>query len=183
VSFSRESVCVKLISFLPSLAKSTTTTQHSLLMRLINNRQLGFENFIGSKIPSYAILSHTWEEEEISFQDFISQIIVSQKRVGRKKGYEKILKCCQLALRDGYEYTWIDTCNIDKASSAELTEAINSMFNWYARSSRCYVYLSDFDSKDPTADFSRCRWFTRGWTLQARTLRRSHPRFRGVVAY
>lgn len=130
-------------------------------MRLIQTSTLEFEEFIGTKIPIYAILSHTWEGEEVSFQD-----ILSQTTSRRKKGYEKILRTCQLALRDGYQYMWIDTCNIDKSSSAELTEAINSMFDWYARSSRCYVYLSDFDSKDPTSDFSRCRWFTRGWTLQ-----------------
>ncbi|KAE8333834.1 ankyrin repeat-containing domain protein [Aspergillus sergii] len=63
----------------------------------------------------------------------------------------------------GYEYTWIDTCCIDKTSSAELSEAINSMFRYYQASSACYAFLSDVPSKK---SFAESKWFTREWTLQ-----------------
>jgi hypothetical protein len=122
---------------------------------------LEFVEFLGADIPPYAILSHTWDKKEISYAQYGSRQDLKQKQGG-----QKILRTCKLALRDSYEYVWIDTCCIDKSSSAELTEAINSMFNWYTRSERCYVYLQDFDSKDPSSDFRLCRWFTRGWTLQ-----------------
>lgn len=84
------------------------------------------------------------------------------------------------ACSDGLKYIWIDSCCIDKTSSSELAESINSMFRWYEESEVCYVYLSDFVSglsrscaEDPVsfnpeqlAIFGSCRWFSRGWTLQ-----------------
>lgn len=80
-----------------------------------------------------------------------------------KTGYKKITNTCELALSDGLEYVWVDTCCIDKSSSAELTEAINSMYRWYQEAKICYVYLADKLGETPLSD---CRWFTRGWTLQ-----------------
>jgi hypothetical protein len=130
-------------------------------MRLINTRTLMFEEFIGRNIPTYAILSHTWEEEEVSFKD------MSDPSCNSKKEYGKIATTCRLAAEEGLGYAWVDTCCIDKSSSAELTEAINSMFQWYQRASICYVYLSDLTpSAQLETEFERCRWFTRGWTLQ-----------------
>jgi hypothetical protein len=35
---------------------------------------------------------------------------------------------------------------IDKLSSAELSEAINSMFRWYQQAGICYAYLSDVEA-------------------------------------
>ncbi|KAK7181529.1 hypothetical protein DPSP01_008925 [Paraphaeosphaeria sporulosa] len=132
-------------------------------MRLINCATLGFEEFIGKQVPPYLILSHTWETYEISYKDYCN---IDDLRQESGLHVEKILKTCDIAKEKGYEYVWIDTCCIDKSSSAELTEAINSMFKWYSRAADCIVYLSDFDVRDPSADFARCRWFTRGWTLQ-----------------
>lgn len=130
-------------------------------MRLIHTQKVEFEEYLGGDIPPYAILSHTWDAQEVSFQNFGPRDVLQSR-----KGGEKVLKTCEVALRDGYQRVWIDSACINKESSAELTEAINSMFNWYKRSSQCYVYLGDFDCQDPGSDFSRCRWFSRGWTLQ-----------------
>lgn len=71
---------------------------------------------------------------------------------------------CHRALQDGFQYVWIDTCCIDKSSSAELSEAINSMFRWYQESKICYAFLSDV--ADGRTLFHESRWFSRGWTLQ-----------------
>lgn len=54
----------------------------------------------------------------------------SRSLVAAKKGFEKIQKCCEIAASDGFEYAWVDTCCIDKTSSSELSEAINSMWAW-----------------------------------------------------
>ncbi|KAK0112792.1 hypothetical protein ONS95_014525 [Cadophora gregata] len=130
-------------------------------MWLINTTTIQLEEFFGSDTPRYAILSHTWEEEEVSFQEFGSQSSVL------KKGWSKITKTCTKALRHGYEYAWVDTCCIDKRSSAELTESINSMFKWYQDAGECYVYLPDLPLDTPAEEgLKNCRWFTRGWTLQ-----------------
>jgi hypothetical protein len=133
-------------------------------MRLIDIKTLALKEFFGDQIPPYAILSHTWQEEEVSFQDWADQSSAS-----RKKGYKKIFDTCQLAKKHGHDYVWVDTNCIDKSSSSELTEAINSMFKWYQRAQVCYVYLSDVPSSEP-GEFSECfhssRWFSRGWTLQ-----------------
>ncbi|KAK3309476.1 heterokaryon incompatibility protein-domain-containing protein [Chaetomium strumarium] len=112
--------------------------------------------------PPYAILSHTWGPEEVTFQD-----ITSPERA-QKKGFAKIEGCCRRARADGLHWVWVDTCCIDKTSSAELSEAINSMYAWYRDSAVCYVYLKDVVKGDgfPLEDFLSARWFTRGWCLQ-----------------
>ncbi|KAF2186699.1 HET-domain-containing protein, partial [Zopfia rhizophila CBS 207.26] len=63
-----------------------------------------------------------------------------------------------------------DRCCIDKSSSAELSEAINSMYRWYNNAKVCYAYLvdvpDDTDARKKDSAFQKSRWFTRGWTLQ-----------------
>ena len=80
----------------------------------------------------------------------------------------KIRNFLTQAEKDGYEWAWSDTCCIDKTSSTELTEAINSMFRYYALSDVCYVYLADVPAEAPkhASPFTSSRWHTRGWTLQ-----------------
>ncbi|KAI8630752.1 HET-domain-containing protein [Xylariaceae sp. FL1651] len=99
--------------------------------------------FFGGKRPLYAILSHVWEDEEVLFKD------IQGPGASSMKGYAKIVACCAHAVRDGYHWVWIDTCCIDKTSSAELSEAINSMYRWYAESDVCYAYLFDVQSTNP----------------------------------
>jgi hypothetical protein len=137
-------------------------------MRLLNTATLNLHEFIGDRVPPYAILSHAWGEEEVSVQEMQSREATG---IGiQKSGYEKIKTCCETGAADGYEYVWIDTCWIDKTSSAELSEAINSMFRWYKMAEVCYVILSDCPSGDDLTSkdsaFSRIRWFTREWTIQ-----------------
>ena len=139
------------------------TGKFTLTKELISNDQ----------IPPYAILSHTWRQdnEEVTFEDIING-------TGKDKlGYEKIRFCREQARQDGLLYFWIDTCCINKRNGAELSRSINSMFRWYRNATRCYVYLSDVSSPPVDAnnecnprpwesDFRESRWFTRGWTLQ-----------------
>ncbi|RMZ68247.1 HET domain [Pyrenophora seminiperda CCB06] len=122
-------------------------------MRLLNTRSEKFEEFFGRRIPEYAILSHTWEEDEVSYQDYLSGIHKD------KKGYSKIKKTLSLARTSEIPYAWVDTCCINKSDSAELTETINSMYTWYQRSALCYVYLSDLDiNSNFDEDMTGCRW-------------------------
>ncbi|KAI1352208.1 HET-domain-containing protein [Xylaria sp. FL0043] len=133
-------------------------------MWLINARTRLLEEFTRLKIPEYAILSHTWEAgQEVTFQEYSRE-----PRSSAKRGYWKIEQTCQQAICDGLDYVWVDTCCIDKSSSAELSEAINSMFNWYQRASVCYVYFVDLCHPVGPDDLilQHCRWFTRAWTLQ-----------------
>ncbi|KAF2673849.1 HET-domain-containing protein [Microthyrium microscopicum] len=159
-------------------------------MRLLSfkaNGDIAWNEFINpDHIPSYAILSHTWDADEATYRDLVDGSIQA------KKGYEKVRFCGEQAKEDGLDYFWVDTCCIDKSSSAELSEAINSMFSWYRNASRCYVRLMDvWGPSDPSddwvavaekstaigsiqetlpqkwkEDFCRAKWFTRGWTLQ-----------------
>ncbi|KAI1164701.1 HET-domain-containing protein [Nemania serpens] len=107
-------------------------------MRLLHCKSLTFEEFIHD-VPPYAILSHTWGDEEVSFDDMKSRATAS-----RLEGHKKISATCRIAQEQGLEYAWIDTCCIDKSSSAELSEAINSMFAWYRDAAVCYAWLSDY---------------------------------------
>ncbi|RHZ64429.1 HET domain protein [Aspergillus thermomutatus] len=131
-------------------------------MRLFNATTLQLTDFLGEAIPPYAILSHRWQAEEVLFQDILSGAAPS------KKGYGKITQCCAQALRDNLAYIWVDTFCIDKTSSAELSEALNSMYEWYQKAEVCYAYLCDVAEASGTAGggFSGSVWFSRGWTLQ-----------------
>lgn len=144
-------------------------------MRLLELKDSGelnlTENITDNKNP-YAILSHTWgdDDQEVNYRDL-------REGSGRTKvGYRKIQFCGKQAALDGLRYFWVDTCCIDKSNSAELQETINSMFRWYRKSTKCYVFMSDIwiNDDDQIHSFSKSweqafresRWFTRGWTLQ-----------------
>ncbi|KAI8673531.1 HET domain-containing protein [Fusarium keratoplasticum] len=134
-------------------------------MRLLDASSYELTEFPGNNIPPYVILSHTWGEEEVLFPD------IQNKTAQSKKGFNKLVSCCQKAAEDGFKWVWIDTCCIDKSSSVELSEAINSMYQWYRDSTICYAYLEDVTEVFPNPDtdskhFTESRWFTRGWTLQ-----------------
>ncbi|KAF5368575.1 hypothetical protein D9758_002408 [Tetrapyrgos nigripes] len=133
-------------------------------MRLLNTKTFQLHEFY-SDIPTYAILSHTWDREEVTFQD-----MQNLRAAKRKAGYAKLSGACAHARKDNFEWIWIDTCCINKESSAELSEAINSMYGYYGDSEVCYVYLSDAssaeDPRDVDSGFRKSRWFKRGWTLQ-----------------
>ncbi|KAB5569912.1 heterokaryon incompatibility protein-domain-containing protein [Coniochaeta sp. 2T2.1] len=134
-------------------------------MWLLDTRTLELHEFFGNKIPSYAILSHVWGAEEVSFVEMKKP---KHRESARKKiGFSKIERCCAQALGAGHEWAWIDSCCIDKRSSAELSEAINSMYSWYANSDCCYVYLADVSARGNfREELKNSGWFTRGWTLQ-----------------
>jgi Heterokaryon incompatibility protein (HET) len=138
-------------------------------MRLLERKsdgELSLTQEFVKHIPAYAILSHSWgdDDQEVSFDDM-------KRGLGRfKEGYQKIKFCGDQAARDGLQYFWVDTCCIKKSDPIELQKSINSMFSWYQDAKKCYVFLSDvgiphhnpfFGSVFPDA-----RWFTRGWTLQ-----------------
>ncbi|KAH7929219.1 HET-domain-containing protein [Leucogyrophana mollusca] len=116
------------------------------------------------RLTKYAILSHVWGREEVTFRD------INGPHAVRLEGYTKIERCCAQALANGYQYVWIDTCCIDKSSSAELSEAINSMYRWYEDAAVCYAYLADVLSHEnpvyEKSSFRLSRYFRRGWTLQ-----------------
>jgi hypothetical protein len=122
------------------------------------------------EIPPYAILSHTWGEQEVIFDDLKSLDDVKDVNVKKEAGWNKIRFCAQQAERDGLDYFWVDTCCIDKANNTELSKAINSMFRWYQNAEKCYVFLSDVRNDtlegDGESAFKQSRWFDRGWTLQ-----------------
>jgi hypothetical protein len=134
---------------------------------------LGLVEPDSDNIPGYAILSHTWgrDSDEVTMKDLL-------EGTGKNKaGYDKLDFCRKQAARDEVQFFWVDTCCIDKLSSAELTEAINSMFRWYQNAVKCYVYLSDVTASGHATNvqsssstwktaFRESRWFRRGWTLQ-----------------
>lgn len=136
-------------------------------MRLLNVTTMKLEDHDPERTV-YATLSHTWDKDEVLFPDIMDPARLKQLKSEQTLGYQKVAGACELASQGGFTYIWIDTCCIDKSSSAELSEAINSMFKWYQTSTVCYTYLSDVDIlPDGTPrGFSESRWFTRGWTLQ-----------------
>ncbi|KAL4078823.1 hypothetical protein V8B97DRAFT_1864703 [Scleroderma yunnanense] len=131
----------------------------------------------------YAILSHRWIERhgkdmEVKYEDIVELAKIEEDKrdqVRKRDGYQKILHSCLQANRDGLQWIWVDTCCIDRRNSAELSEAIHSMYRWYENASVCYAYLHDvadssFPSERHDARFPASNgwpeWFSRGWTLQ-----------------
>ena len=143
------------------------------------NRRCKVLEFRDDKTTAYAILSHRWiEGTEVDYEEMagLARMDVEERdEIRQRRGYKKIWDTCQLAKGDGYGWVWMDTCCIDNRSSAELSEAINSMYRWYENSRVCYAYLHDLpDPSIPTrSNVSRYpnsngwpEWFSRGWTLQ-----------------
>jgi hypothetical protein len=151
----------------------------TVIMWLLNTTTCELSDITGQNIPPYAILSHTWSSSEVLFRDMETfPISVSTMQ---KPGFSKVSQFCKLAKSYGFEYGWVDSCCIDKRSSAELSEAINSMYAWYRDAGLCIVYLHDvphlanveldseeggIESRTWVEAFQKSRWFTRGWTLQ-----------------
>ena len=111
-------------------------------MRLFNTQKVQFIEAYGSDVPSYAILSHTWSVGEILLQDLQGAEVQDESWAAlsedppevlgsiKVKGFKKLLGTTAIARKNRYDYLWVDTCCIDKSSSAELSEAINSMYRW-----------------------------------------------------
>ncbi|KAG4427318.1 hypothetical protein IFR05_017199, partial [Cadophora sp. M221] len=140
------------------------------LLQCDTDGKFSLTQFAETDIPKYAILSHRWGAEEVTYDDLLDG-------TGKTKaGYGKIQFCGEQAMRDGLQYFWVDTCCIDKSNAVEYQHAINSMFRWYRDATKCYVYLPDVSRRrsvlaDNTnesweSSFRRSEWFRRGWTLQ-----------------
>lgn len=128
----------------------------------------------------YAILSHCWgaPKEEVQFKEMeglARMDAATRGKILQRSGYQKILGSCIQARKDQLDWLWVDSCCINKESSSELSEAINSMFRWYNKSERCYAYLHDVDDSTFPVERNKGRfnefnghpkWFSRGWTLQ-----------------
>ena len=139
-------------------------------MRLLKASNVGFAiQPPVIRAPRYVILSHTWGDDEYLLEEVQLAGFVRHDVPGRP-ALRKVSDTCALAVKQGFENVWIDTCCIDKTNSTELSEAINSMFLFYAESEVCYVYLSDVPDDDAiqrrNSRFRESRWFRRGWTLQ-----------------
>ncbi|KAJ4398156.1 hypothetical protein N0V85_006353 [Neurospora sp. IMI 360204] len=123
-------------------------------MRLLKTDTFELVEFVGEDVPKYAILSHTWEGKEVSFHDFQYPDALTYLKADEPHtpAWAKVKHACRKAQEDEFEFIWINTCCIDKSSSAELQEAINSMFAWYRKSAICYAFLSDIQRPSGSID-------------------------------
>ncbi|KAI6003478.1 heterokaryon incompatibility protein-domain-containing protein, partial [Pisolithus orientalis] len=152
-----------------------------LVVQAVLNTERGLQSDVLKEFVDenfeYAILSHRWGEE-VSYDEMIKLNTMTQEEritVTERQGYCKIVQSCKQAKKDGFRLLWVDTCCIDRRSSAELSEAIRSMYRWYENSKKCYAYLHDvkkstFPTKQDIASYKDSNgwpeWFSRGWTLQ-----------------
>ncbi|EIW59589.1 HET-domain-containing protein, partial [Trametes versicolor FP-101664 SS1] len=143
-------------------------------MWLLSTERLELRCFNGPEEPGYAILSHVWDDTEQSFMEIQQlQLIHGVTSYGDHRVSKKVRECVKVAKEQGFAWVWDDTCCIDKRSSAELEEAINSMFQWYTEAAVCLAYLKDVPDDcfpgEPgpvSRSFRNSVWFKRGWTLQ-----------------
>lgn len=150
-------------------------------MRLLHTTEPRFGEFFeeNSGFPTYAILSHRWGKDEMTYQEMQFALLSQDDRARvltpsllnaeaklQGPGYRKVLRFRALAAKHGFEWCWIDTVCIDKTSSAELSEAINSMFRWYKHASFCCAHLADVHPVALPAEIRASEYWCRGWTLQ-----------------
>lgn len=147
-------------------------------MRLMKTDTYGIVEV--GRIPSYAILSHRWMPEEITFKTHRPAALKDASFTSLSKSLHssarKLRHACAIARKQGFSYIWIDTVCIDKSNSEELRTALNSMFKWYHDANVCYTYLNDvlYEQRGPEMFNSMqqqrlgrlSEWFERGWTLQ-----------------
>ena len=133
-------------------------------MRLINTHTKTFVEFPEREAPEYAVVSHKWGSDEVSYSDFL------EDTYRRGRGWLKILKACKIAAARNVHWLWLDACCIDKRNTAEVAKSINSMYKWYQNAKECYAFLPDVNVGRSHADFAHqfrhSVWFERGWTLQ-----------------
>jgi hypothetical protein len=67
-------------------------------MRLLNTTTLEFEEFVGRPTEEYAILSHRWGDEEVSFKEYRK----SRETLKHRAGYKKITQFCEISKQRGY---------------------------------------------------------------------------------
>ena len=142
------------------------------------DRRITVLEFGDDQATEYAILSHRWMAQEVSYTEMVKlakMTVEERDEIRQRDGYQKIIQSCEQARKDRYQWLWVDTCCIDKQSSTELSEAINSMYRWYENAQVCYAYLHDVpgSSVPPAGDEKRYphfrgwpEWFSRGWMLQ-----------------
>lgn len=131
-------------------------------MRLLNVESFELVEFLRDDEPQYAIASHRWGDREATFLEVRNGVNT------HTTGYQKVVNFAEYVKTKvpSVKWLWIDTCCINKESAAELSEAINLMFEWYKRAEICLGYLGDVETIDDTGAFYRSEWFERGWTLQ-----------------
>ena len=122
--------------------------------------EIGHIRSVVSTYFRYVTLSHRWGKFEPLLRDIEGEVVYD---LDPTDGLSKLQEFCCVSCRLGYLWAWSDTCCIDKESSAELQEAIGSMFSWYRQSALTIVYLADVSS---TGSLTSSGWFKRGWTLQ-----------------
>ena len=105
------------------------------MMRLLNTGTKELRDFQLDTVPPYLILSHRWEEDEVSYKD----ITKPNRRPSKLNGWAKLRSFCCLAEEDGWEWVWMDTCCIDRGNMNEVSEAINSMYLWYRDAREVYI--------------------------------------------
>ncbi|RPD55153.1 HET-domain-containing protein [Lentinus tigrinus ALCF2SS1-6] len=166
-----------------NLTFSLIISNSVLAMWLLSTARAELHYFIGPEVVpgGYAILSHVWGDEEQTFSELRAlQKTCSEAGLNpRDHASAKIQRFCELAEARGHKWGWADTCCIEKSSSSDLSEAINSMYRYYSMAEVCYAYLCDvptgnlLDGPIPSSRklstqeaFARSRWHKRGWTLQ-----------------
>jgi hypothetical protein len=174
--------------FVPTQGISTT---EPISMRLLDTTTFELHSAAPEdfKAQGYAILSHRWVGEEITFRQIERyshelRNVASQQKMSPQ--LDKIRGACRTARQLGLSWIWIDNCCINKESTTEEAESINSMFKWYRDAQVCITYLSDVGPGSTATNLAQStdggevnysvfqslvskkpsEWFSRGWTLQ-----------------
>lgn len=140
------------------LVQDREAYSHHLTMKLLNTRtqQVHQVHQVPLQPPPYATLSYSWETPAESTD-------LTPARLQR---------ACTQARLLGLEWLWLPSLCIDHASSAEISESINSRFRVFRDSVVCLVYLEhvSVQAGKTTSEVAgtllrNSPWLRRIWTL------------------
>ncbi|KAG6326556.1 hypothetical protein ID866_12533, partial [Astraeus odoratus] len=106
---------MRLIDIQTILSRERQIQENTVVSRTEILRQLDDSD------SDYAILSHR-RGNEVEYREMIElSKLENRDDIRTRNGYQKLLHCCKQAEKDGFQLLWVDTCCIDKSSSAELS--------------------------------------------------------------
>ncbi|KAG1740865.1 uncharacterized protein EDB91DRAFT_342521 [Suillus paluster] len=145
-------------------AFQTSTDYKELLLSIMNHPRLRTEHITEEVVKFFqcVMLSHRWEGTEPLLHDIKDKDVYELQAAGN---IVKLQSFCEIALKAGYHWAWVDSCCIDQTNNVELQTSIDSMFSWYHHSALTAVYLSDVPPSSTSGALAKSAWNTRGWTV------------------
>ncbi|KAI9164067.1 Vegetative incompatibility protein [Paramyrothecium foliicola] len=161
-------------------------------MKFLHTTSLQPVSWLDRPPSEYAIFSYHYWNAQSTRPSIITNSNRTPALAGTENGdldsdkaqFDKnVAQACDQARIRNIDYIWIYALCVNAVSSADINEAVVGSFRLIWDAALCIVHLSDLTPlpeggeakslEGLDTEISRCRWFTRGWTLQELVAARS----------